>query len=329
MLKKTSMIVVIFFIFFLISSPNVLSNELTENRIGFGFRSIFAINPLIIIEYDPIEEFLEPNSGLLEIPLKTSFEPVGLFTNLQSLLFRNTMIQIELTIEEKPSWCEASIENPHVQLPLGHAEPFISILTVTCNENAPAYSQGIIKVKAMSKEVKGIFFTRVRQFEEVFDISFIVDFSPRLSLQIKEHFMKIPPLIETTIPITIENLGNGPIFVTIEIDDMHENWNFVYPIGIQLGSPISGRGCKKDVEIKVIPPKYFMNQTINITINHSYLGRPNIQGEPISFCLVLQNNDSSIYEGFGITLISIIIAGVFIISFISRFFKRRQPKNKT
>jgi hypothetical protein len=326
MFKKLSMIVVIFFILFLISSPNVLSNELTENRNGFGFRSIFTVNPLIIIEYDPIEEFLKPNSGVLEIPLTTSFEIGGLFRNLKTFLFRNTMIQIELSIEDKPNWCEARIENPQVQLPLGHTEPFISILTVTCNQNAPAFHQGIVKVKAVSNEVSGIFFTRVRQFEKVFDISFVVDFRPLLSLEIEDTFIKIPPLIETTIPITIENFGNGPIFVTIEIDDIHENWNFVYPIGIDLNSPISGKGYKKEVEIKVIPPKYFINQTINITINHSYLGKPNIQGEPISFSLVLQNNNSSLQEGFGITLISIMIAGIFLISFISRFFKRKQPK---
>jgi hypothetical protein len=322
MLRKFS---VIFFVFllFLILSPSSLSNNITRNSNGFGFRSIFAADTLINIRYTTPEDAVTPNRGVIDIPLLTTFELTGPFVNFQKKLLRNYIMEINLSIEGKDEWCRASISNPLVKLGMRHTEPFHSTLSVTVTEDAPAFSQGVVSIKATSEDVYGFLFKRVNGAEVIFDVTFVVGYWPCLSASLENSTWKIPPRIVTEIPITLENLGNGPTHVAIEIEEIPKKWNITYPKSVQLGSGVyENANKKKDIVIQLIPPEIFSNERINMTINYYYIGMPELQGTPISFELTVQNDGSYNESGFYYNLL-ILVFLVLIIFFIIRFRKRR------
>ena len=74
------------------------------------------IPPLIMVTYQIPEENLIPNSGVLDIPLYTTFTLTGPFSRFigRRGLLKDAIIQIELKVVETQDWCDASISNPLV-----------------------------------------------------------------------------------------------------------------------------------------------------------------------------------------------------------------------
>ena len=327
MFKKILNILIIFSFIGLIFSTNALSNEIANvenNEEGFSLRNIFAAAPLIIVEYGPQEENVIPNSDVFDIPLNVSCTLTGPFANRQTRKLRSRPIEIELSIVEKPDWCDASIVNPTVNVIVDEAEPSKSRLTLTVTEQAPAFQQGTVKIRATNQEIKGIFFTRITKEEFDYDISFEIGYFPKLNYTTNNTLMEVPPLNETNIPIKIKNLGNGVTKVLIEIKDLPENWNITYPTSVTLASPISGEENEKEVNVKVKPPKDFSTETITISLTSHYLGNPEIEGQTGNLQIVLKNDGSyEKEEGFDITLPIIIIVVIILIIIILIFLKQK------
>ena len=124
------------------------------------------VSPLVTVEYPPQYENIIPNSGVLEIPLETTFELTGPFGGIvkSRSLLADTAIQIELKVISTEDWTTASISNPLVQLTPQSTEPYkASRLTVTVTEKAPAFTQGVVKISATSKLQRGILFNIVEK----------------------------------------------------------------------------------------------------------------------------------------------------------------------
>lgn len=327
MLKKILIILIIFLFIGLIFNTNALSSEITNienNEEGFSLRKIFAAAPLIIVDYEPQDENVIPNSEVLDIPLNVSCTLTGLFANRQTRRLRSRPIEIELSIVEKPDWCDASIANPTVSILPDDTEPAKARLTLTVTEQAPAFQQGTVKIKATNKEISGIFFTRITKEEFEYDISFEIGYLMKLNYTTNNTLMEIPPINETNIPIKIKNLGNGDTTVLIEIKDMPEKWNITYPPSVTLASPISDEENEKEINIKVKPPKDFSIETITVSLTSHYSGSPEIEGQTENLQIVLKNDGSYKEEGgFDITLPIIIIVVIILVIIIFIFLKQK------
>jgi hypothetical protein len=326
MFKRIFIILVVFSFISLIFVPNTITNEINKyenNEEGFSLRKLFAAPPLIIIEYEPQEENVMPNSEVFEIPLEVSCTLSGPFRKWQTRWLRDRPIEIELSILEKPEWCYANITNPTIDVVVDDTEPSKTGITLTITEKAPAFQQGTIKIRATNKELSGIFFTRVPKTEYDYDISFEIGYWPMLNYSTNNTEMEIPPLNETYIPIKIKNLGNGVTKVLIEIEEVPEKWNVTYPTSVTLASAISGQGNETEINIKVKPPKDFSTRTINVSLTSHYLGNPEIEGQTGNLQIVLKNDGSLKGEGFDITLLIIIIVVIFLLVIVSIFLKQK------
>ncbi|UCH71770.1 MAG: hypothetical protein JSW62_05060 [Thermoplasmatales archaeon] len=330
MYKKISTIVTLFFVFLLMFSPNVISNENAENKSSniFGFRSLFASHPLIYILHERTDEMAIPNSGVLEIPLEITFDLIGLFAHRHERRFRNRVIGVKLSIDEKPDWCEADLSDDLVNFRIGQSEPYQSSLLVTVNEMAPAFSQGVVKIRAKSDEIRGLFLIKVREGEETFSIPFVIGYWPAFSYKLHEGtLMEIPPLNNTIIPIKLENLGNGPTWMNIEVIDIPKNWNLDYPKNITLGSLASNEENKGEIKITIRSPKDFSVETIRIKLTPSYVGRPGLSGQSEIITLTLKNDGSlKEEEGSDITFLITIIVTIVLIILVSIFLIRKYLK---
>lgn len=330
MLKRFLIVLTILVLLNLLLNPLTLSSNISEMQTQSDFRSIFAAYPIINLTYAEVEENLVPNSGVLDIPIYITMRLGGNFVNLKERLLNDYVLNIDLSIEEKPSWCTASLSNKEVQLSIIDPEPYQTTLTVTVNENAPAFKQNNVIIKATSPEVSGLFFTRLEAVESSFEISFIVGYWSVVSYDMpKGTIMKISPYETADFEINIENIGNGPTFVKIElIDEPKKGWSANIASSVQLASATDdGMGTRKTVHLRIkspFEPGYHNEMgSFRVKFTPSYLGRPDLVGstEIITFNVKSVGNVKDVEsENF---LLLILITVIFLIIIITFFLKRR------
>ncbi|KYK33708.1 MAG: hypothetical protein AYK22_06150 [Thermoplasmatales archaeon SG8-52-3] len=292
---------------------------------------LLTVDPLINLRYPIQEENIIPNSGVLDIPLETTFKLTGPLAGIvegRSLL-SNTDVQIELKVVQTPDWCTASIANPLAQLVLNSETPYQSTLTVTVTENAPAFTQGVVRISATSKLQRGLLFN-IGQVSVEFDISFIIGYWSVVSYELPDgNYLEVGPLGIADFQIDIENIGNGPTYVGIEVVDIPEDqWSVSIASSVQLSSTVyGGEGIKETVHLKIKPPIGFgfHNEIKNFKVMFTpyYLGRPDLVGQPEPITFTVQNIGMSPGAGFEIPLI---VTVVVIVVLLYYFFIMKRKK---
>jgi len=288
------------------------------------------VKPLILVTYPRPEKNIIPLGGALDIPLDTTFTLTGPIAKIvqSASLLSGAVVQIELKVVQTPDWCDASITNPLVQLAVDHTEPFQSILTVTVTENAPAFTQGVVRISATSKVQPGIVFNIGEETVE-FDISFIIGYWAVVSYgPTKGNFMEIGPLDTADFEIDVENLGNGPTYVAIEVVDIPEDdWSVNIKSSVILSSAVyGGEGASEKVLLRIKPPYGFgfhnERRTFKIKFTPNYLGQAQLIGQEETLQFVVQNVGLSPGVGFEIPLIVAVVVIIFLIYYFYRKIKK-------
>jgi len=142
----------------------------------------------------------------------------------------------------------------------------------------------------------------------------------------KGNLAEIDPLETADFQIDIENLGNGPTYVKIDlIDEPKKGWSVNIASSVQLAP--EGKNNKRTVHLKIKPPYEFgfhnERKTFGVKFTPNYLGRPEISGQPETYYFNVQNVGMSPGVGYEIPLIIIVLV-LFIITCISLFLKRRK-----
>ena len=288
------------------------------------------IPPLINVTYPAQEENVIPNSGVVQIPLDTTFTLTGPFAGFaEKGRLGKSAVQIELKIVEKPNYCTASISNPLVNIPVGGEEPFRSILTATVTENAPAFQQAVVRISATSKIQRGILFNIAEETTE-FDISFDIGYWSVVAYEMPNGTLaEIGPSDIVDFPIYIENLGNGPTNVDIELLDYSEKeWDVNITSSVQLGSGVNDyENNREQVHLKIKPKnsKNWNNkiETFGVRFSPSYQGKPEFQGqqEIINFNVKKigrEDEEGNLENYYLIILIVVIIVIILILIFLKR-----------
>lgn len=292
---------------------------------------LIKVSPLVTVEYPAQDENIIPNSGVLDIPLKTSFELTGPFGGIvkSRSLLADTAIQIELKVVSTEDWTTASISNPIIKLTPQQVEPDQTArVTITVTEKAPAFTQGVVKISATSKLQRGILFNIVEETVE-FDISFIIGYWAVVSYGLPEgNLVEIGPLDTADFPIDIENIGNGPTYVGIEVVDIPEGeWTIAIASSVQLASAIyPGEETSKTVHLRIKPPFGFGfhndRKTFSVKFSPYYLGRPDLVGQSEVITFNVQNIGISPGAGYEIPMIVIVVVIICLIYYF--FFKQRK-----
>jgi len=289
---------------------------------------LISVPPLINVSFPAQEKNIVPNSAVLIIPLETTFTLTGPFASFaENGLLGKSVVQIELKVVQKPDWCTASISNPLANIPVGEVKPYQSRLTVTVTENAPAFQQGVVRISATSKIQKSVLFN-IGEVTVEFDINFIIGYWSVVAYEMpKGTLAEVGPLDTADFQIDIENIGNGPTFVAIELVDVPEDeWSINVPSSVQLATGIyQSENSKKTVHLKIKPPYGFgfhnERKTFAVKFTPNYLGLPDLQGQEVTYYFNVQNIGMSPGAGFEIPLI---ISVVVIIALFFYYFRLRK-----
>ena len=289
---------------------------------------IISVPPLINVSYPAQEENIVPNGGVLQIPLDTTFTLTGAFASFaESGLLGRSVVQIELKVVQKPDWCTASISNPLANIQVGEPTPYRSLLTVTVTEAAPAFQQGVVRISATSQLQRSVLFN-IAEVSVDFDINFIIGYWSVVAYGMPTGtYAEVGPLETADFQIDIENLGNGPTLVAIELVDVPEDeWSINVAASVQLGSGIfEGEAKRKTAHLKIKPPYGFGfhndRKTFGVKFSPNYLGRPELQGQELTYYFTVQNIGLSPGYGYEIPLI---ISVVVIIALFFYYYKQRK-----
>lgn len=163
-------------IFVLLSSTSfVVAQPLKESRNGF-FHLQFSLT--ISWNASQTEQPISPGETR-EVNINVHYTVnKGLLGGLLLRLLEGRSFSIQLSIEEKPDWCDAWLV-PETMTGLVDSDEIgiqNSSLFIHLNEDAPTnYTIGVLEIRCFIENMKGPFkiFTLIQGFEQIFNIHFI------------------------------------------------------------------------------------------------------------------------------------------------------------
>jgi len=332
--KKFTIVAIMIVLLGILLSPTVLSSDTNEEKsTAIGIKSIFASSPEITIDYDETAaaEYVIPNSESVVIPINVSFKITGAFAKWHELIFKNKNVNVELSIVETPDWCTAEFTSASIKTRVSGGTGQNTSLKLSVNENAPAFQNGVVKIRATSSAIKGLLgiITKVTDGNFSADIPFTVGYFSAISLETEGTYLEIPPLNVTHIPINITNLGNGPTQISVEVENISDNLNVSYvQVALIDSLATGGDDNKATIVIDVMPNKHFSQETIIVKITPSADRHPELTGKTYILTYVLKNDGSYAEEenGIGIdtTLLIGIITAIFLILILLIILKRKR-----
>jgi hypothetical protein len=226
---------------------------------------------------------------------------------------------------ESPDWCNATLSKPDVMVeisPDGNTET-ATLKISEISPDAPALEPGNIIITGWSDKVGTI-----NPSQSIINMSIMAAYQPDLILTTEEEF-NISPINETTIPIEVQNDGNGESKISIEFEDVPENWNATLDKEeITIGVDDSGI-----VLLSVIPVKTFVNDTVKLKFTPMSTTEEDVDeedtiGEPVYIEVEFKNDGSLKEEDEGLPLLEIaviiIIIVILLIIIYFFFFWRRE-----
>jgi hypothetical protein len=272
-----------FMLIFLVTNVSTAIRNTNETHDIIPSR-LFGLHSYIAVTYNASQtsEPLEPNGPPRVITLDVIYQVYRVILGQFILWYYNfTQQKINVTLEiiEKPDYCTANIDNSTLWFPISNT---LSVkqtaLTVSVNENAPAFQLSRVAIRASVNDKLGPFgfFTFINGIETIIHVSFINGYLPLINVTPENDFIETTPGTTVVDPITVENLGNGITLVNIEVISHPMDWS----INIASSIIISVNESKV-TNLFVCPPLDFCGTGIIIlSFTPEYLGNPQYHGDP-------------------------------------------------
>lgn len=285
----------------------------------------YTVYSEVKIEYDKdaASDPVLPLEMVKDIPVTISLRVTGYFAEDLLHYYEGTNLFIDLDVNETPEWCTASILPRKLVIPASVIwSTNNATLSVMINEDAPAFSEELIKVKVKVGKLGAI------QGGEFFqDIRFIPGYLPVLRLNVPESTCElVGPDDVANFDIEIENLGNAMTEVACRVIDVPKGWNASIASSATIGSRTSGNNIKRTLQLSVKPPHGFgyheEREIIEVSITPSYYGNSSLTGKEHLLYFVVQSRGLYM-PGFEAVFVIFALIGVVLI------FKNRQRRKKT
>ena len=216
---------------------------------------------------------------------------------------------IDLEIVETSPWCSAVLQQTLVATNISEYEETTTKLYLSLEEDAPAYGDGFIKIKARTRALNII-----KGSEKIFNLSFSPAYLPIIKTNLPEvNTKRIYPLEKAVFPIELENAGNARTRVTFEIENVPEGWEASIKDFIVLKE---AKGSKEIAYLSVIPPNgfgyHYDEANIMVTMTPSRAEDEKDTGNPLYATFAVQNRGFSTNGIEQILFIGIFVLLIFV-----------------
>ena len=259
-------IVILFcFTMFLVFCPSISA----QDRL-FNLESIveFSVNE------DDMNQIIKPLSEQSRIGVNVTYSISGTGAELAEKRFKDMPAQMYVSVESTEEWltavCSENVFNPKITTD-GDTVSFD--LLVTANDNTPAYSNGIIIVNIEIKEKMTPIAYKIKGLESSYNVSITPGYLGALDISSNNTYYRVTPYVEETIPVKIENLGNGKTEVFFNVKIVPDSWNVNITKSLIIDSRFSDEESTETVPLKVTPSNIFNEsgkQNIDLEISYRY-----------------------------------------------------------
>ena len=231
---------------------------------------------------------------------------------------KSALINLEVT--DHSPWCSVNLESILVPVPLSTELKTSSVfLNLQLNEDAPAYGEGYVKIRA-SVGVMGL----IGGFDKEFTLDFIAEYLPRISVSMPEGNTKeVSPTESAVFPIEVSNMGNARTTVFFKIDNIPEGWTVAVTDDVTLDEV---GGSKEIAYLTVSPPKgfgyHYDEQSIIVTMTPARAEDLTNQGEP-SYITVVVGSRGFSTPGFESVLFIGALLAVVVLLMMARRIKKK------
>ena len=235
-------------------------------------------------------------------------------------LLTGSLIRINVSIIQTPSWCTATISQGTLSVivqpnAISHVETKVSIQVAN---DAPAYDLGYIKIKATAART-----SLIAGYENDFTLSFIPAYKALISPSLPETNSKeIGPMDTAVFPIDIANLGNARTVVLLSVVNIPKDWVAIVTSQLLLEE---GAGSTGTVYLIIKPPKDFGyhddQKTFTISMQPVKADDYSKKGEITNVTFLVQSRGFST-PGFE----TIIFLGAFVVAFLIVTYTRKRKK---
>jgi hypothetical protein len=281
-----------------------------------GLAGIYRCESQLRLEYDSdaAEDQFLPIDRVKKIPIEIGYQISGQYAQMLAEYYttKDIVSFIYLYIEDTPEWCVASISPPLVKIyPNASWATENASIEIKVNENAPASTQGVLKVRMDARRVGTI-----QSGTFTAEIPFIPGYLPVLDIEADRKKQLIGPYDTAYFNIDIENLGNAKTTLVCDVIDPPQNWIVTIGSDIVIGATTSNDDPKKTIQLSIKPPLNFGyhndREVINISITPTYFNDPTIKGEQYYVSFIVQSQGFST-PGLEPGLIFSIIMFIFIL----------------
>jgi hypothetical protein len=237
------------------------------------------------------------------------------------IMFRdmNSNMQVSLDFEVTyPDFCKLELKDNKAIISniSTNFKEFKTRFNISIKENTEAFNTGIINISAKFIPESN---WALEPSEDSYNFNITVDYYSNLSVNSTKHEL-IPPLIETVIPIYIENHGNANLVVNSTVDYL-DRWN----IDIIKPNFTLNKTETEILYVNVIPPKKFDIEDVEFEFR-TYPKDKNLnEYDSIILWNITLENDGSYKkeEAFSINYLIVILAIIIIICCVIMFKKLR------
>ena len=189
---------------------------------------------------------------------------------------------------EDDDWVSASLSKTSFPVTVSSDKEVTSNLLIKVTENAPAFYQGKVIIKASSTSISSPIFTITEGYTEV-TVQFTVGYHPLVRYEHKKGLLlEIGPTDVADFETKITNLGNGETYVGIQPLDIPEGWRISTTSSVNLGSGVTGTGGNTETIHIIAKPPYgfgFHNDQVSFQVRFTPVSRedPTQTGIAVSY----------------------------------------------
>ncbi|UCF50542.1 MAG: hypothetical protein JSU91_03425 [Thermoplasmatales archaeon] len=209
----------------------------------------------------------------------------GILGQLTNYYLKDRGVNINIEIINKPDFCNAYLDENEISIPFPKKqnikELYNNFIRIFLKLDAPAFEAFNITLQAtMESEIKGPlgFITFLSPANKIVNITLLPDYYGNVGYLLPEgNIIETPPLVEKQLPIKLYNFGNGKSLIESEIISAPSDF-IVY---LDPENLILDVLENKTIYLKVIAPSNFSGiETITSMFTPSFLGRPDLKGQP-------------------------------------------------
>jgi hypothetical protein len=277
---------------------------------------LFNLQSVVSIGYsgNKTDDPIVPRGSIINVQMDVYYYVTrGILGDGILLAYRGKNAFVKLEIVHQSEWLTANLMIDTVPFQIS-TERQSSTFNVAfqASENAPAYAQGFITIKASVAKL-GL----IEGFEQEFTLPVYPAYKPLIDPYLPEtNTRKIGPMDTAVFPIEIKNLGNAETIVFLAVENVPVGWNAIITSQVTLAE---AEGSSATAYLVVKPPKGFgyhsEENTIIISMEPVRADNPKDRGEKLYENFLVESQGFSIYGMEAVLPIILVIVVIILLVF--------------